>query len=177
MHWQLHMVTRTPSLKKSISNPTLACNLSESELVRPPLVSPLRTRVAAPESAPATTRVLPPSGTHYFSRARADGTPSLDRRHVSKWRHVRGGWVIETGDACRAAASTPRRQGTLALKPSACHPPAAPPPLFAHPSPRPPRPSLTAGVNFENNNEVGVFARITNAYALCGLGGSENFYR
>ena len=29
---------------------------------------------------------------------------------------------------------------------------------------------------FENNNEVGVFARVTNAYALCGIGGSENFY-
>lgn len=30
---------------------------------------------------------------------------------------------------------------------------------------------------FENSNEVGVFAKLTNAYALIALGGSENFYR
>lgn len=29
---------------------------------------------------------------------------------------------------------------------------------------------------FENSNEVGVFANVTNAYALCAIGGSENFY-
>lgn len=29
---------------------------------------------------------------------------------------------------------------------------------------------------FENSNEVGVFAKLTNAYALVALGGSENFY-
>lgn len=29
---------------------------------------------------------------------------------------------------------------------------------------------------FENNNEIGVFAKLTNAYALIALGGAENFY-
>lgn len=29
---------------------------------------------------------------------------------------------------------------------------------------------------FENNNDVGVFAQLTNAYALIALGGAENFY-
>lgn len=29
---------------------------------------------------------------------------------------------------------------------------------------------------FENNNEIGVFARLTNAYCLVCVGGSENFY-
>lgn len=31
-------------------------------------------------------------------------------------------------------------------------------------------------VQFENNNEIGVFAKLTNAYCLVGIGGSENFY-
>ncbi|KAG8223181.1 hypothetical protein J437_LFUL000347 [Ladona fulva] len=31
-------------------------------------------------------------------------------------------------------------------------------------------------VQFENNNEVGVFAKLTNAYCLVAIGGSENFY-
>lgn len=30
---------------------------------------------------------------------------------------------------------------------------------------------------FENSNEVGVFAKLTNSYCLVGIGGSENFYR
>ncbi|KAL7556856.1 hypothetical protein ACA910_016327 [Epithemia clementina (nom. ined.)] len=30
--------------------------------------------------------------------------------------------------------------------------------------------------SFENSNEVGVFASLTNAYCLTGIGGSENFY-
>eukprot|EP00966_Prymnesium_polylepis_P025786 594609-Prymnesium_polylepis.1 len=29
---------------------------------------------------------------------------------------------------------------------------------------------------FENSNEVGVFAKMTNSYCLTGLGGSQNFY-
>ena len=29
---------------------------------------------------------------------------------------------------------------------------------------------------FENSNEIGVFANVTNSYALCAIGGSENFY-
>lgn len=32
-------------------------------------------------------------------------------------------------------------------------------------------------VQYENNNEIGVFAKLTNAYCLVGIGGSENFYR
>lgn len=31
-------------------------------------------------------------------------------------------------------------------------------------------------VHFENNNEIGVFSKLTNAYALVCQGGSENFY-
>lgn len=30
---------------------------------------------------------------------------------------------------------------------------------------------------FENSNDVGVFAKLTNAYCLVAQGGSENFYR
>mmetsp|Transcript_26406 Transcript_26406/g.39183 ORF Transcript_26406/g.39183 Transcript_26406/m.39183 type:complete len:246 (-) Transcript_26406:236-973(-) len=29
---------------------------------------------------------------------------------------------------------------------------------------------------FENSNEIGVFSTLTNSYALCAIGGSENFY-
>ena len=31
--------------------------------------------------------------------------------------------------------------------------------------------------SFENNNEIGVFSKLTNAYCLVGIGGSANFYR
>lgn len=31
-------------------------------------------------------------------------------------------------------------------------------------------------VQFEGNNEIGVFAKLTNAYCLVGIGGSANFY-
>lgn len=31
-------------------------------------------------------------------------------------------------------------------------------------------------VQFESNNEVGVFSKLTNAYCLVAIGGSENFY-
>jgi len=31
-------------------------------------------------------------------------------------------------------------------------------------------------VQFENNNEIGVFSKLTNAYCLVSIGGSENFY-
>ena len=37
--------------------------------------------------------------------------------------------------------------------------------------------SLLTGAQFENNNEVGVFAMLTNSYCLVAIGGSENFYR
>ncbi|KAJ8435299.1 hypothetical protein Cgig2_026391 [Carnegiea gigantea] len=33
-----------------------------------------------------------------------------------------------------------------------------------------------AGLQFENNCEVGVFSKLTNAYCLVAIGGSENFY-
>lgn len=29
---------------------------------------------------------------------------------------------------------------------------------------------------FESSNDIGVFANLTNSYALCATGGSENFY-
>ncbi|KAL1123918.1 hypothetical protein AAG570_001688 [Ranatra chinensis] len=31
-------------------------------------------------------------------------------------------------------------------------------------------------IQFENNNEIGVFSKLTNAYCLAAIGGSENFY-
>jgi len=34
-----------------------------------------------------------------------------------------------------------------------------------------------AGLQFENNCEVGVFSKLTNAYCLVAIGGSESFYR
>jgi hypothetical protein len=36
---------------------------------------------------------------------------------------------------------------------------------------------LCSGIQFENNCEVGVFSKLTNAYCLVAIGGSENFYR
>ena len=36
---------------------------------------------------------------------------------------------------------------------------------------------MAVRVQFENNNEVGVFAKLTNVYCLVAIGGSENFYR
>ncbi|KAJ1431219.1 hypothetical protein B484DRAFT_328012 [Ochromonadaceae sp. CCMP2298] len=35
---------------------------------------------------------------------------------------------------------------------------------------------MATRAQFENSNEIGVFANLTNAYALCAIGGSENFY-
>eukprot|EP01084_Bolivina_argentea_P041033 75717_1 len=35
---------------------------------------------------------------------------------------------------------------------------------------------MAVRTKFENSNEVGVFARLTNAYALVSIGGSEDFY-
>ncbi|XP_059471725.1 eukaryotic translation initiation factor 6 [Neocloeon triangulifer] len=35
---------------------------------------------------------------------------------------------------------------------------------------------MAVRVQFENNNEIGVFSKLTNAYCLVGIGGSENFY-
>lgn len=36
---------------------------------------------------------------------------------------------------------------------------------------------MAVRAQFENSNEIGVFARLTNSYCLVALGGSENFYR
>jgi len=35
---------------------------------------------------------------------------------------------------------------------------------------------MATRTNFENSNEIGVFAALTNGYCLTGIGGSENFY-
>lgn len=35
---------------------------------------------------------------------------------------------------------------------------------------------MASRTNFENSNEIGCFARLTNSYCLVGSGGSENFY-
>lgn len=35
---------------------------------------------------------------------------------------------------------------------------------------------MTTRTQFENSNEIGVFAKLTNSYCICGSGGSENFY-
>jgi translation initiation factor 6 len=36
---------------------------------------------------------------------------------------------------------------------------------------------MAVRLQFENNNEIGVFSKLTNAYCLVAIGGSENFYR
>jgi len=36
--------------------------------------------------------------------------------------------------------------------------------------------SMATRAQFENSNEIGVFANLTNAYCLAAIGGSENFY-
>ena len=35
---------------------------------------------------------------------------------------------------------------------------------------------MAVRTQFEGSNDIGVFARITNAYCMVGIGGSENFY-
>lgn len=35
---------------------------------------------------------------------------------------------------------------------------------------------MAVRVQFENNNDIGVFSKLTNSYCLVGIGGSENFY-
>lgn len=32
-------------------------------------------------------------------------------------------------------------------------------------------------VQFENNDDIGVFSKLTNRYCLVGIGGAESFYR
>ena len=36
---------------------------------------------------------------------------------------------------------------------------------------------MATRVSFENSNDIGVFAKLTNAYCLCAVGAAENFYR
>jgi hypothetical protein len=36
---------------------------------------------------------------------------------------------------------------------------------------------MAVRAQFENNNDIGVFAKLTSAYCLVPVGGSENFYR
>lgn len=36
---------------------------------------------------------------------------------------------------------------------------------------------MVSGLQFENSCEVGVFSKLSNAYCLVAIGGSENFYR
>ena len=36
---------------------------------------------------------------------------------------------------------------------------------------------MAVRVQFEGNNEVGVFTKLTNAYCLVAIGGSANYYR
>lgn len=62
------------------------------------------------------------------------------------------------------------------------HPPAATfdccsrPPGFGGAARPDRRATMATRCQFENSNEVGVFAKLTNAYAIIALGGSENFY-
>ena len=39
------------------------------------------------------------------------------------------------------------------------------------------RKEMAVRVQFEGSSEVGVFAKLTNAYCLVAIGGSANFYR
>ena len=36
---------------------------------------------------------------------------------------------------------------------------------------------MAVRAQFENSNEIGVFAKLTNAYCLAAIGASETFYR
>ena len=36
--------------------------------------------------------------------------------------------------------------------------------------------TMATRAQFENSNEIGVFSKLTNSFALCAIGGSENFY-
>ena len=36
---------------------------------------------------------------------------------------------------------------------------------------------IHTGIQFENSCDVGVFSKLTNAYCLVAIGGSESFYR
>ena len=36
---------------------------------------------------------------------------------------------------------------------------------------------MAVRAQFEGNNEIGVFAKLTGRYCLVAIGGSENFYR
>jgi len=36
---------------------------------------------------------------------------------------------------------------------------------------------MASRLQFENNNEIGVFSMLSSSYALVALGASENFYR
>ena len=42
--------------------------------------------------------------------------------------------------------------------------------------PEHPTHTMAQRAQFENSNEVGVFAKLTNSYCICALGGSQNFY-
>ncbi len=37
--------------------------------------------------------------------------------------------------------------------------------------------AMATRCQFENSNDVGVFAKLTSSYCIVALGGSENFYR
>jgi len=36
---------------------------------------------------------------------------------------------------------------------------------------------FSAGLQFENNCDIGVFSKLTNGYCMVAIGGSESFYR
>ncbi|KAK6127393.1 hypothetical protein DH2020_038875 [Rehmannia glutinosa] len=52
------------------------------------------------------------------------------------------------------------------------------PPRSSAPPLQQPFPAIAAGtgLQYENNSEIGVFSKLTNAYCLVAIGGSENFY-
>jgi hypothetical protein len=52
-----------------------------------------------------------------------------------------------------------------------------PPPLAPRPPTRHPSLPKATRCQFENSNDIGVFSKLTSAYCLVALGGSENFYR
>ena len=36
---------------------------------------------------------------------------------------------------------------------------------------------MAVRARYENSNEIGVYAKLTNTYCMVGVGASENFYR
>ncbi|OQR73865.1 eukaryotic translation initiation factor 6-like, partial [Tropilaelaps mercedesae] len=116
---------------------------------------------------PADRDTKKPSGTSICSYSSSfTGSVSLVVRQPSG-THLPG--------ACRhrrCTTSAPSSNGVPASRPPFCATLSC---LSATASTQPVD-TMALRVQFENNNEVGVFSKLTNSYCLVAIGGSENFY-